>query len=651
MFYGVYSQQKIPALGGVKACLRLSGSMGVEAYHEDSGAKVVAWARIDNRQQLSADLPSEFAVLIQSYTGQSDAGLLLAAYLHWGEACTRHLIGDFAFAVSDPRSGQLFLARDHIGVRPLYYVQHGQQTYFAASVPDLRRAIAEATQRVPTLAMPVLPLNEAWLARYIVLRSDHWQETPFDGVYKVPPAHSLLVTSQYSGQPQAYFTFSREADLQLDSDDAYLEAYQEVLFEAVRCRVPQQGPVGSELSGGLDSSTVTAVASRCMGSPRKDLHCLGYAHSQLVAEAMAAVAQTSSVAMTHFTTFTNNYREPMQRFWEISGMPLEHENGMSHYPIYKQCQQLGIDVLLSGFGGDEFVTNAAPTALVEFWNDGDYGLFFSRQRGNWLTKPLHTLRWWYLYYRYQNQSVVSRRLQSNGQKLWPHIPLTNEVIERFDLHNLFMDPLRYDGGQLTQNDFSLNNRWSPQMTSRLENCSLAAAHYGIDYRWPLLDIRLLKLFLSIPASQKLGPGSVGRYLHRRATAFMLPSLIAWGPKELVEENWLKRLLLGKFHTDKIHQKNALPQRRAPASYRQRQQKRRQTLSAKAASPPAPVETNKPQLHAQLMPLVDLAKLERLKQKVAVCSESERMLYNSPLSKLNILDGWLKYNASLEKPES
>jgi len=81
------------------------------------------------------------------------------------------------------------------------------------------------------------------------------------------------------------------------------------------------------------------------------------------------------------------------------------------------------------------------------------------------------------------------------------------------------------------NEFSIKNRWSPDMVARLEDCSLAAASQGLEYRWPLLDIRLINFYLSVPSEYKLNKG-IPRYLHRKAIQGLVPGHLIWKDKSM-----------------------------------------------------------------------------------------------------------------------
>ena len=157
-----------------------------------------------------------------------DAGLALAAYLEWGEGCVEHFLGDFAFAVWDPRHRRLFCARDHMGMRQLIY-HHSPGRFFAF-----------ATEPRAILVLPQVPyrINEARIADYLVEELEGIDKTStfFEEVYRLPPAHTLTVTPEGMRQ-RRYWALEAGPELRLASDDEYAEAFLEVFTEAVRCRL------------------------------------------------------------------------------------------------------------------------------------------------------------------------------------------------------------------------------------------------------------------------------------------------------------------------------------------------------------------------------------------------------------------------------
>ncbi len=484
----------------------------------DQGVRICAWARIDNREELIARLPDALRA-----QGATDTGLILAAYLHWGQQVCTHLVGDFAFAIVDQRDHTVFLGRDHLGVRPLYYRWDGPHLLFATSL-----AVFETISRYQQ------ELSDSWLARYLLNCSPDWEITPFNSVHKVPPAHFL---SFADNQPRLrrYFTFSPETNLHLPSADDYVEAYREALTEAVRCRTHSAHPIAAETSGGLDASAIIALATRTMTAPARDLQTYGFADCELEPASIMALSQRLPIRSTYLVTRTARTSEDEEvlwsRFWRACGSPPEHPNAFLHHFLYAPAQTFGARTLLSGFGGDEFATNSCNMARVELFLTRRYARLAQRLPGRPLAAWLRVLKLAVDLRRNHNTFFPANKLIHRAEHQWQQ----RVVQDRFgtpEFHQLATRDARYDSGYRTLNEFLLGNRWSPQLTARLEHSTLMAATYGLEYRWPLLDIRLLKLVLSIPAEYRLGPGGTTRYLHRQAMADLLPASVLWKDKSM-----------------------------------------------------------------------------------------------------------------------
>src|SRR3989449_1054025 len=213
---------------------------------------LAADARIDNRGELCSLLPAP--------SDATDADLILAAYERWDETCPEHLLGDFAFAIWDAREQRLFCARDHFGVKPFYYHHR------------LGRLFAFASEIKGLLALPDVPrrLNETRVADYLVPLLEDKEITFYEEIVRLPPAHWMTVDRE-GIRRQEYWSLDPEREIRLGSDDEYAAAFREIFTEAVRCRLRSAFPVGSMLSGGLDSSSIVCVARELLaqgGCPR-----------------------------------------------------------------------------------------------------------------------------------------------------------------------------------------------------------------------------------------------------------------------------------------------------------------------------------------------------------------------------------------------
>ena len=212
-----------------------------------SGAVLVFDGRLDNREEILDGLPDRKVA-----TGAPDSALILAAYEAYGENFPERLNGDFALAVFDPKRQQLLLARDSIGVRPLYYYQTGQTFLFASEI----KALLAHPQR------PQKP-NDDLLAWYFLKQPvlDTNELTFFDGVSSLRPAHVALVTLQNMASRQ-YWDFDRGARIRLGSFEEYAEGFRQVFERAVSRRLRSAYPVAFTVSGGLDSSSIFCAAQR-----------------------------------------------------------------------------------------------------------------------------------------------------------------------------------------------------------------------------------------------------------------------------------------------------------------------------------------------------------------------------------------------------
>ncbi len=221
-----------------------------ESLHEKLPARsaagtlaITADARLDNRDELFG------ALGIEDVSEVADSDLILRAYEHWGERCVDHFLGDFVFAIWDAREEKLFCARDHFGVRPFYYYhKDGELFAFASEIKALH-----ALEDVPAR------FDEGRIADYLVGLFDDKEVTEFDGILRLPAAHSLTL-SRDRFEKKRYWTLQVGEELTGWTDEQYADRFRELLKQAVDCRMRAAVPVASELSGGLDSTFVACLA-------------------------------------------------------------------------------------------------------------------------------------------------------------------------------------------------------------------------------------------------------------------------------------------------------------------------------------------------------------------------------------------------------
>ena len=484
--------------------------------HEATGLRVVSWSSLRNRAELLKGLAWSSAA-----AEPTDAQLLLEAWRRWGPGCAAHLLGEFAFVVTDTNTGQTYLARDPMGVKPLYYRISGDDVQHAFSAAAF--APGGAWQAEPDMD---------WAARYLLHLSDHTVNTAYQGVFKLPPGHWLCVGPGSATRMERYFEFRDDAPPAKHRQERWVEEYRSVLEEAIRCRMLPDGAMATENSGGIDSATITAYLARFLGTPGERLHSFGFAMAE---QEPAFILETSQAAgITHNYIVTGSYGEARQdaviaRGLAVLGYPQEHGNAGAHTIFYRECQLRGITALFSGFGGDEVVTNPGNLLRYELLDAGDYRNLWDILPGDPVRRVL----------RMGKAVTMGRRSPayrptffSAWNARWPHQLLRDDVVQRLGLHEAYMETARFDAPYRRINDFILQyHLHRMQVTTRLENCTLMAAAYGVDYRWPLWDVRLVQQYLSTPSIEKEGPRGIGRYLHRRAIDGVVPKRVAWKPSK------------------------------------------------------------------------------------------------------------------------
>jgi asparagine synthase (glutamine-hydrolysing) len=195
------------------------------------------------------ELRDELSARGRRFATRSDTEVILEAYAEWGEDCVSHMNGQWAFAIWDSRRRQLFLSRDRMGIRPLYYTTHGDRFLFASEIKALFAAGVPAQ------------IDPAALAQLFTFWVTIPPRTMFDGVHQLPPGSSMVVRDRTIVVRQYWdLDFSAEDDRQT-SEDEHARELMDLLVDATRIRLRADVPVGAYLSGGLDSSAVAMLAT------------------------------------------------------------------------------------------------------------------------------------------------------------------------------------------------------------------------------------------------------------------------------------------------------------------------------------------------------------------------------------------------------
>jgi len=195
-----------------------------------------------------------------TFTTHSDTEVILHLYEEKGSQCLADLNGQFAIAIYDNQKQSLFMARDRMGIRPLFYTFHNGTFYFASEIKSLFNADAD----IPREIAPQV------LSEIFTFWSPAGEETIFAGVKQLLPGHFMEITGSGIQKPQCYWSIPFcPDDPGFRTEQSYAEELRELLIDSVRLRLRADVPVGAYLSGGLDSSAITSLVKHYTDNPLK----------------------------------------------------------------------------------------------------------------------------------------------------------------------------------------------------------------------------------------------------------------------------------------------------------------------------------------------------------------------------------------------
>ena len=406
-----------------------------------------------------------------------------------------------------------------ISYSPLFYTECGGQLLTANSLANLLRQL------------PAKPLfNRRYLEDYLLkgvcFRQANDTATLYQDIYRVPFGYQLqvidgkaLVTRRWS--------LSANTPIALNDQEAKHQLKAHLLASVRQC-LPNTGPLAIELSGGLDSSTVAALARECL--PNAVIHAFTNANPQSTHLLTCSVEERATYrfdetpyrkAVTQhldlqqwlmadqqpfdFHTILEQYTEVLGAFSEVS-FPL------LNYPCYRRAQQLGVTSLLSGFGGDEMVSQQCRFYLAEL----------KQQASAWR-------------YRYEQLRSTPYQQWLNRFCVRPLLNKKNNLIMP-DEHWTFLKPdLLAEYRVEKPVDFTTSQAYeyaliegdlSTHLARRIETSTIIAAHHGITQHFPLTEPTLLQFFHALPLHLKRRHG-MGRYLLRKTMQASLPRHVIW----------------------------------------------------------------------------------------------------------------------------
>jgi asparagine synthase (glutamine-hydrolysing) len=501
--------------------------------NEDDSIQIVFNGEIYNFIELRKELEAAG----HRFKTHSDTEVILHGYEQWGTDCVSHLNGMFAFALWDSNRQRLFVARDHLGIKPLYYTQIGERLLFASEIKAL-------------LEDPQCPraVNLSALGQLFTLRFVPSPDTLFDGIQKLPPGHWMVADA--SGlHIQRYWRWV-PSDFSTAPEGELIERYRSLVEDAVRLQMRSDVPVGLFLSSGVDSAALLALMGQHAGAPVRTF-TIGFEDGEKSNETDGARALAKRFGTEHDEMIVGaaDYEKYFDRhLWDLEE-PLGNETAAAFYFV-SQIASRKVKVALTGQGADEpwagyhryigvklsqlysrvpgFVTNGMIRPFIESTSKNER----LRRGVAALSEPDVLSRMIKIY------SFYSAEMKSRLFQPWVKAAISVDGAEaRLALRALQGDVASLDPlSQMLYIDTRANLPDDLLMVG-----DKTAMANSLEARVPYLDYRLVEFVESLPPHLKL-KGFKGKYLHKKALEKWVPEQVVYSKKKGFDnpiDQWLR----------------------------------------------------------------------------------------------------------------
>ncbi|HKG62242.1 MAG TPA: asparagine synthase (glutamine-hydrolyzing) [Pyrinomonadaceae bacterium] len=486
--------------------------------NEDGSLQITYNGEIYNHSDFRAELEARGHI----YKTHCDTETILHLYEEHGAGCVEHLRGMFAFALWDGRQKKLLLARDRLGIKPLYYALTNDGSLFFASE---MKAILAVWGRKPELNFNVLP-------DYLANHAPSGEETMFRGIRRLPPGHTLTWKDGSVDVLRFWDVQFSPADESGRSDDSYVEEWTELFRTSVRLRLMADVPLGMFLSGGIDSSAIAAMMSQMVSEPIKTFSVAFKEREANELEYARLVARKFNTDHHEIVVSPDEFFKALPKLTWHEDEPIAH---LASIPLYfvSSLARDHVKVVLTGEGSDEMLAGYARYRKT-IYNIG-LGTHYQKLPGVVRNQLKRTLE------RLPASSKVRQKLSRTFLTLSPDIDsiyfdnfavftrarqaalLSDQAKEQI----VDTDPYREMHRYLDQTDAeSLLNQllyvdtkaYLHELLMKQDQMSMAAS---IESRVPFLDHKLVEFTARLPDRLKLR-GWTTKYVLRRSMKDVLP---------------------------------------------------------------------------------------------------------------------------------
>ncbi len=486
-------------------------------------------ARIDNREELvkKIDLPD------RPFTEIGDSEFILGAYKKWGEKCPEHLLGDFVFVIWDEEKKQLFCTRDHVGIKPFYYYLNNDFFIFSNDIRCL-------------LTHPNVPINisDQMIMSYMY-EIEQKDITFYENIKKLQPACSVIITKN-NFCTFKYWKAEESKQIYFENFEDYVKQLNDLLHKSIKSRIRSCYTLASHLSGGLDSSAVSVLAARELKKQKKTLLSYSWLHKPAKEDDSSHFEWANAERIAHAEKINHNYiNMDIDIFNDIYSRLnitfMDRLDFWNEFAVRELVAGENARTILSGWGGDELVSyNGGVSYNAEiFWKGKifdalshynsyarKYNIEFKKMIKIFLKElvfPIFSKKYFDILYDFFSSSFYS--------DIDPLVNFKDDYIERIKSVKLQANS---QPRKLATRAEQLNRFYLGTLNARAESWSSSAFEKRIEYRFPLLDKRLVEFALGVPIELYINDG-YDRYLFRSSLGGIVPDDIIWSETKLENE--------------------------------------------------------------------------------------------------------------------
>lgn len=453
------------------------------------------------------------------FDSNSDTEVILKAYHCWGKTCVNYFNGMWSFSILDIKQKIVFCSRDRFGVKPFYYIENNDLFSFGSEISQL---------------LPFLPnriLNKKVALDYLISGIEECSnETFFKDIYLLKGGHNLVFDLQTNS-----YEIERYYNLKLsDQKNTSVDDYIQELKRSITLRLRSDVKVGTCLSGGIDSSTISSFASKLYQNSNEKfmaIHAKSSEYKTDESEFAKIVSKISNINLNFVEPSYSDFKSNILSIIKIQQEPFGSLSIIMQYFVFKKAKELGCIVMLDGQGGDETLLGYEryyPAIVKSKKGIAKLKALLQSSKNSRLSL-LDTIK--YQYY-FSNYKLRLKRLKFKNSFY------KSEILNEYESEELRIISESYNDISILQKN-EIESSQLPHLLKYEDRNSMANS---IESRLPFLDYKLVELSLNTNNSLKIKDGWT-KFILRKAAETILPKEIVWRKAKLgfnaPEKTWTK----------------------------------------------------------------------------------------------------------------